>query len=177
MVCCGSGGNKSNLGNLFGASTQPTAKESSLAYQRPKAPSKTEASTAKAASKSALPALLFTTQVDLYKTYVHSALHALIQASNAAQTLRTSSRNLLLSHSLLFTPYARPFTLFSETPKLPLLHRPTDVACATHLGLKNMPFFKKGLFSLSFSLRYPPFFVLAAFKSDLMRPMMRSKLT
>lgn len=38
-----------------------------MAYQRPKAPSKTD----KTAAKSALPALLYTTQVDLYKTYVH----------------------------------------------------------------------------------------------------------
>ena len=60
---------KSNLGNLFGAATSATGKDSSLTYQRPKAPTKGDASAAKPASKSNLPALLYTTRVDLYKTY------------------------------------------------------------------------------------------------------------
>lgn len=61
---------KTNLGNIFGATAQPTQKDSSLSYQRPKAAAKPDAATAKTAAKSGLPSVLHTTRVELYKQYV-----------------------------------------------------------------------------------------------------------
>jgi archaellum component FlaC len=90
---------KSNLGNLFGAATSATGKDSSLTYQRPKAPTKGDASAAKPASKSNLPALLYTTRVDLYKTGTNPPEYAQIGAAIVENPSGPSKFNLILYYT------------------------------------------------------------------------------
>jgi len=106
---------KSNLRNLFGATTTTTSKDSSLTYQRPKAPTKSEPATAKTTSKSNLPALLYTTRVDLYKAGTNPPEYVQIGAAIVENASGPSKFNLILYYTrekvIALVPITRDFVL------------------------------------------------------------------